>query len=227
MQQRRKFMKNHLPLLKNIPLFEEISEEDLNFLLQCLDSSVKSYPKDSILYLAGSKVTQVGILLSGELQVIREDIAGNRTILTELTPGDLFGETFVCAEIDKSPVTVLATMPSEVMMIRFRHMITTCHSGCSFHTKLIENMMKTLARKNIYLNSKIQILSQRSTREKIMEYLMLQAEREEKTRFSIPYSRNELADFLCVDRSAMSRELSKMQDDGLILVEKNKFQLLV
>lgn len=220
-------MKNHLPLLKSIPLFEEIREEDLNFLLQCLDSSVKSYPKESILYLAGSKVTQVGILLSGELQVIREDIAGNRTILTELTPGDLFGETFVCAEIDKSPVTVLATMPSEVMMIQFRHMITTCHSGCSFHTKLIENMMKTLARKNIYLNSKIQILSQRSTREKIMEYLMLQAERTEKTQFSIPYSRNELADFLCVDRSAMSRELSKMQDDGLILVEKNKFQLLI
>lgn len=219
-------MKNYLPLLRTVPLFEEISEEDLNFLLQCLDSSVKSYPKDSILYLSGSKVTQVGILLSGELQVIREDIAGNRTILTELMPGDLFGETFVCAEIDKSPVTVLATIPSEVMMIQFRHMITTCNSGCSFHTKLIENMMKILARKNLYLNSKIQILSQRSTREKIMEYLMLQAKRTEKTRFSIPYSRNELADFLCVDRSAMSRELSRMQQDGLIQVDKNKFQLL-
>lgn len=219
-------MKNYLPLLRTVPLFEEISEEDLNFLLQCLDSSVKSYPKDSILYLSGSKVTQVGILLSGELQVIREDIAGNRTILTELMPGDLFGETFVCAEIEKSPVTVFATTPCEVMMIQFRHMITTCNSGCSFHTKLIENMMKILARKNLYLNSKIQILSQRSTREKIMEYLMLQAKRTEKTRFSIPYSRNELADFLCVDRSAMSRELSRMQQDGLIQVDKNKFQLL-
>lgn len=220
-------MKQFVPLLKKIDLFHEISEEELTFLLQCLDSTIKSYPKDSILYLSGTKVSQVGILLSGELQVVREDIAGNRTILTVLGPGELFGETFVCAEIDKSPVTVLATMPSEVMMIQFRHMITTCNSGCSFHTKLIENMMKTLARKNIYLNSKIQILSQRSTREKIMEYLMLQAEREEKIKFSIPYSRNELADFLCVDRSAMSRELSKMQDDGLILVEKNKFQLLI
>lgn len=227
MQQIEENMKKYLSLLKKVDLFADIGEDDLSFLLQCLDATVKTYPKDSIIFLSGSKVNQIGILLSGQLQVIREDIAGNRSILTEINPGELFAEAFVCAEVEKSPVTVLATTPCEVLMIQFRYIFQSCHAACEFHSKLIENMMLILASKNMQLTTKIRVLSQRTTREKIMEYLFIQAERAERKQFTIPFSRNELADFLCVDRSAMSRELSRMQDDGLIKYDKNKFELLL
>lgn len=176
--------------------------------------------------MAGDAVAEVGVLLMGKIQIVQEDIFGNRTIIDQLTAGHLFAETFICAGIKKSPVTVLTITECEILLIKFRQIITTCSSACEFHTKLIENMLQILARKNMILNQKNKFLSQRSTREKIRAYFMHMIAQQGKFNFDIPFSRSELADYLCVDRSALSRELGKLQDEGKIKFHKNAFEVL-
>jgi len=218
-------MKKWLDTLAEVPLFESIAIRDLQALLQCLGSRIAEYTKGEYLCLAGEKLTEVGILLSGSLQILRDDAAGNRLIVDDLTASSLFGEAFVCAGVDKIPVTILATEDSTVMYIQLKRILTVCSSSCFFHGTMIANLLKIIAQKNIILNNKILLLSQRSIREKIIAFLLMQVEKNNDTTFEIPFSRNELADFLCVDRSALSRELSKMQNEGLIKYHRNLFSL--
>lgn len=218
-------MKNKLKILENVKLFENVGE-NLEAMLQCLGSEEKNYVKGEIIILTGNPVSSVGILLSGEIQIIQEDYLGNRSILTELKPGHIFGETFACAGVTESPVTVLATEDSTVLFIGVSRIITTCPSSCRFHNQLIENLLKILARKNMLLNGKNQLLSQRTIRDKVLSYLSLQAEKKGNLQFEIPFTRNELADFLCVDRSALSRVLSILKTEGVIDYKKKQFKLL-
>ncbi|MFZ2538525.1 MAG: Crp/Fnr family transcriptional regulator [Oscillospiraceae bacterium] len=219
-------LKKHLDVLKSVSLFDRINGNELESILKCLHSEVKTYKKDRMVFMAGDKISSIGIVLSGQVQVIKEDIMGNRAILTELCSGEIFGETFVCAGILTIPVTVLAVGDCEIMFIDYKQIITTCSSACIFHTDLIENMLKLIASKSMFLNQKIDILSKRSTREKLLSYFLIQMEKSKSKHFTIPFSREELADFLCVDRSALSRELSKMRDEGLLKYNKNVFELL-
>lgn len=212
--------------LKNIPLFHGIEESSLDSLMDCLGAKVKNYSKYEMVLVAGSKVDRVGIVVSGSVQVIKEDIIGNRTIIAGIGQYELFGEVFACALIEKSPITVVATEPCSVLWIQFLRLITTCSSACVFHAKLIENMLKLMAEKNIILNNKIDYLSKRTIREKLTAYIISLAEQQDSLEFEIPFNRNELADFLCVDRSAMSRELGKMRDEGLLDINKNSIKLL-
>ncbi|WP_340147270.1 Crp/Fnr family transcriptional regulator [Ruminiclostridium josui] len=178
-----------------------------------------------MLLLAGDKVSSVGIILSGSAQIVKEDIMGNRNIVSEIGVADMFGEAFACANVSKSPVTVLTTTGCTVMYIKFSRIITTCSSACSFHTMLISNMLSLIAQKNIFLNNKIDILSQRSIREKLMAYFSMQIQKSGKNRFRIPFSRDELADFLCINRSALSRELSKMKQENILDFDRNEFEI--
>ncbi|MBK5244578.1 MAG: Crp/Fnr family transcriptional regulator [Eubacteriaceae bacterium] len=218
-------MKNKLEILRNIKLFEEVGE-NFEAMLQCLGSEEKNYIKGEIIILTGNPVSSVGILLSGEIQIIQEDYMGNRSILTELKPGHIFGETFACAGVTKSPVTVLATADSTVLFIGIQRIITTCPSSCRFHNQLIENLLKIIARKNMLINRKNQLLSLRTIRDKVLSYLSLQAEKKGCPQFEISYTRNELADFLCVDRSALSRVLSTLKTEGIIDYHNKQFKLL-
>ncbi len=218
-------MQKYLNVLKSVSLFNRINDNELEPILKCLSAEIKKHKKDSIIFIAGDKISSVGIVLSGQVQVIKEDIMGNRTILTELSSGEIFGEIFACAGIEKSPVTVIAMADCDVMFIDYKKIVTTCSSACAFHTILIENMLKLIASKSIVLNQKIDILSKRSTREKIMSFLLTQMEKSKDNSFTIPFSREELADYLCVDRSALSRELCKMRDEGLLKFNKNEFKL--
>ncbi len=218
-------MKKYFKVLEKVPLFKGV-EKELDAVLSCLLSSVKAYKKDSIIFLAGEPIHAIGIILSGSAKIIKEGIDGNVNILTELVPGDTFGEAFVCASMPKIFVTVQAQHNCEVLFINYKKMITPCAAACDFHTKLIENMMKIIAMKNIVLNQKIEIMSKRSIREKLLCYFEIQRETGNSNQFTIPFNRMELAEFICVDRSAMSRELSKMRDEGLIEFEKNFFKLL-
>ena len=165
-------------------------------------------------------------MLTGNVHVIQEDFWGNRTILANIEPGELFGEAFSCAGLDKLPVSVLAVQDSEVLMIDYRKIITTCSSSCVFHTALIHNMLRILADKNVMLTQKMELLTKNTTREKLLAYLSLQAQQAGSTKFNIPFNRQGLADYLSVDRSAMSAELSKMQKDGVLVYKKNRFELL-
>ena len=220
-------MKNYSEILIHSPLIKNVSEADLEGMLRCLNAKTKQYDKDSLIFLQGDMISHIGIILSGKVQILKNDFMGNRNIIAELSESDIFGETIVSAQIKKSPVTVEAVTGCEIMFIDYNKIITTCSSACVFHTRLIENMIKVLADKNLMLNKKLEIISKRSIREKLMQFLLLCAEQKGSRKFEIPFSKNALADYLCVDRSAMSRALSKMVDDKIISYDKNKFEILV
>jgi len=210
--------------LKNNPLFQGIAFSDFEKMLTCLSAKTTGYEKDSIILLSGDAVDFVGLILSGSVRIINEDQDGRINILTEIGVSELFGEVFACAGIDHSPVTIQAAESTEVLFINYRKIITSCTTACPFHTKLIENMLRLIAAKNLMLNQKIEVLSKRTTREKLLAFFDKQRGMAKK--FTIPYNREELASYLCVDRSAMSNELCKMRDEGLIRFHRSEFELL-
>lgn len=214
-------------ILKKNELFSGIRREELAQVFTCLDARVKFFPKGAYLVHAGQSLQDMGILLSGRAQITRVDLVGNRMIVAGLEPSELFGESFACLETQELPVSVEAGEDCRALWLNMRRVITVCSSTCQFHTRLIENMLRVLAGKNVALNEKVRLLSLKTTREKLLQYLFGCAERQGATRFEIPYNRSELADFLGVDRSAMSRELSRMQEEGLLEFNRNRFQLLV
>jgi CRP/FNR family transcriptional regulator, dissimilatory nitrate respiration regulator len=213
-------------VLENVSLFNSIQKTEINDILNCLDSSTKSYTKNQIIIREGMEISNLGIVIDGSVQVIREDIMGNRMIVASLSTGEIFGETFACAGIEASPVSVIADEPSIILWISIRRIVTPCSTSCGFHSQLIMNLLKILAKKNLYLNNKMELLSKRSIREKIVSYLVEQANQHKTSVFDIPLNRNEMADYLCIDRSAMSRELSKLKDEGVLDYHKNSFRFL-
>ncbi len=219
-------MQKYFPLLKKVTLFENIQEHELPHMLRCLHARTAQYKKGQLPLVAGDAVPCVGIILCGQAHVMREDMDGNRMIITELHECDLFGETFACIEAQHSPVTVAAVTDMQVMWIDYRRVITACSSACGFHARLIGNMLRLLARKNLKLNNRLEILSKRSVRERLLAYLELQAEHTGKRTFTIPFDRNKLADYLCADRSAVWREMNRLKQENILAFEKNRFTLL-
>lgn len=206
-------------------MFSEIRPEDLPAMLRCLNARRAGYKKQDIILLEGQPVTSVGVVLSGKAQIIKEDFNGGRNILAEIGPGDLFAESYSCVQEGHLPVTVLSVTESEILWVDYRRIVSSCSSACKFHTRLIENMLKILASKNIMLSQKIEHISKRTTREKLLAYLSDQAAVQEARKFDIPFNRQQLADYLCVDRSAMSGELCRLRDEGILAFERNHFWL--
>ncbi|MDR3240196.1 MAG: Crp/Fnr family transcriptional regulator [Clostridiales bacterium] len=213
--------------VKNCPLFAGIAESDLKSLLACLSAKQRRYDKGNFIFSAGQRPGSVGIVLSGRVHLLKEDAWGNQNLFAEIGEGDLFAEAIVCAGVDKFPISAAAVENTETLWLDYKRVITSCTSACVFHTALIANMLRVLARKNILLVDKLEILSKRTTREKLLAYLSEQAKRNGSRAFDIPFNRQRLADYLSAERSALSAELSKMQADGLILFHKNHFQLLM
>jgi CRP-like cAMP-binding protein len=168
----------------------------------------------------------VGILLSGGVQVFRDDFDGNRAIQATIQPGELFGETFACAGVARLPVSVEADQSSRVLLIRLKRIIETCPSACGFHNRVVLNLLKVLAAKNLLLNRKLEIVSRRTTREKLMAYLSFQARAAGSNHFAIPFDRQGLADYLGVDRSALSAEIGKLRREGVLESDRSVFTLL-
>jgi len=219
-------MEKYFNILRRCPLFDNIHDEDLSVMLNCLGAKVIFFDKKYTILPEGYPAKHIGILLSGAAQIIRVDFYGNRSIVSEIEPSEIFGESFACAEIASSPVSIIANEPSEVMLIDSRHILHTCSNNCGFHQQLIFNLMKSLAIKNIKFHQRIEITSKRSTREKLMTYLMLQAKKAQSSSFDIPFDRQELADYLEVERSGLSAEISKLRREGIIRNQKNHFELL-
>ena len=205
-------------------LFAGIGDDELSAMLACLNARDVAASKGELLLRAGEPVEQVGILLEGKLSVTREDADGERSLMALLEPGDHFAEAFCCAGIAESPVTVAAESDSSVLLLDFRRILHTCTSACSFHSKLIENMLFVVANKNIYLQTRMDYLSRKTLRRRIMKYLV-NTSGGSKQIFDIPFNREALADYLCIDRSALSRELARMRDEGLIDYWKNRFKI--
>jgi len=219
-------LKHNIKTLMMSSLFRGVTEQDLEAMLSCLGAVERKYKKNDVILLAGTKVTSVGIVVEGTAQITRDDAEGNRAILSELGRADLFAEAYVAAGAVEVPVTVIATSDCRIIWIPFSKIVGTCSSSCGFHQALIQNMMRVIAMKNIMMNEKMRILSCKTTREKLLTYLSDYSERVGKNKFKIPFSRNELADFLSVNRSAMSRELGRLKEEGYLKYHKNEFELL-
>lgn len=226
MQQKERKLKKYHKTLLSTTLFHGIDENDLEGMLACLNVMVRHYRKNDIILMAGSKATSVGVMVEGTAQITREDAEGNRAILSELVKGDIFAEAYAAAARDDIPITVIATSDCSIVWVPFSKVVVQCSFSCQFHQQLIQNMMKIIAEKSIAMNEKMRILSCKTTKEKLLTYLHDYSEKMGKTKFKIPFSRNELADFLSVDRSAMSRELGKLRDEGYLNFNRNEFELL-
>ena len=225
-QQKEKILKKYLPILKKCPLFADISEDDLVHMLACLGAKVESFDKKYTVFSEGTPAKYIGIVLSGSVQIVQMDYYGNRSILGSAGTSEVFMEAFACAQAESIPVTVIANEPTRIMFIDCSHILYTCANGCEFHKKLIFNLMRNLAVKNIGYHQKIDITSKRTTRDKLMTYLMYCAKRADRNSFDIPYDRQELADYLEVDRSGLSAEISKLRKEGILENSKNHFALL-
>lgn len=219
-------MKKYLEILKDCPLFQDMTEQDFFAILSCLDAKLSTYRKDQTIFAEGDFSHYFGIVLSGTVQIIQIDYYGNKSIVAKLEPSQVFGESFAYAETKTIPVDIIACEPTEVLLIDARKITKSCPNACSFHNQMIFNLLKIIAKKNLMFQQKIEITSKRSTREKLMSYLLLQAKLQNSKQFNIPYDRQELADYLEVDRSGLSTEISKLKKEGVLDCKKNYFSLL-
>ena len=208
------------------PLFLGIRPEDMEGMLGCIGYYVREYKKGEIIAFEAETINHVGVVLKGSVDMIKEDVWGNRTMLLRSYVEDVFGETFACGEDSLSVVTFVAAEDSKVMFLSFCRVMHTCTHACIFHQTLIENMVRIIARKNRELMRKIEVVSKKTLREKILAYLSIQSQTQGANRFEIPLGRVEWAEYLCADRSALTRELAKMKDEGLIDYQRNSFEIL-
>lgn len=219
-------MEEYLEILKSIELFKGITESELQLLLSCFSANLLHFNKNQIVFMSGQNINHFGVVLSGKAQIYQEDIYGNKSILSNIGVGDLFGESFAYSETKIFPVSMMTTTESDLLFIDSNKLASPCTNACSFHSKLIQNMLRIIATKNISLTQKIEFTSKRTTREKLMAYLSSESQKSRSRSFSISFNRQQLADYLFVDRSAMSAELSKLRDDGILKFNKSQFELL-
>ncbi|MEE1003477.1 MAG: Crp/Fnr family transcriptional regulator [Acutalibacteraceae bacterium] len=219
-------MKEYFGILKKCPLFFGIDESNLCNLLDCLNAKVLSFMKNQVIIEEGTPAKYFGIVLSGSVSITKLDYFGNKSIISVIEPSDLFGESFACAETKAVSVSVVAQNDSEIMLIDCKRIIHSCSNSCEFHSRIIYNLLKILAEKNLMFNQKIEITSKRTTREKLMTFLSFQAAKNSSNSFYIPFDRQSLADYLEVDRSGLSCEIGKLRKEGIIESKRNYFKIL-
>ena len=206
--------------------FKNISKADLPSLLGCLSAKVRLYQKGSYIFFAGDKSHFLGIVQAGVAAVIKENEDGTRNIISKLGIAEMFGEAYMLKGEKSTPVSVIALEECEVLLLDYNKITTVCPATCAFHIQVIKNMTELLVEKVVMLSNKLNIVSKKTIREKLMAFLKMQRDYTKSDKFVINYSREQLADFLYIDRSAMSRELGKMRNDGLIRFNKNEFEIL-
>ena len=219
-------MKRYIPILKNTQLFSGASDEDIEAMLGCLQARLCTYKKGEYVLREGERIERLMMLVKGELHIQRDDYWGNRSIISRVGVGEMFGEAYAAPESGPLMNDVLAVEDSAVIFLDIGKLLTVCPNGCKFHAMAVKNLFFAISEKNRKLVRKLGYMSRRTTREKLIAYLSEEAKRQNSGAFSIPFNRQQLADFLSVDRSAMSNELCKLRDEGLIEFEKNRFRLL-
>lgn len=210
--------------IANCELFRGLQPEEIAAVLPCLSARQAAFRKGQFLLREGDEVHAPGVLLTGEAEILQEDFWGNRNLLAALAPGEIFGEVFACAGA-LSPVSAVCRTDGSVLYLNVAALLSPCEKGCAQHKRITQNLIRVLAQKNLMLNEKTWFLSQRTTREKLLCYLSAQARKAGSASFRIPFDRQQLADFLSVNRSAMTVELGKMQQEGLLRTERGAFTL--
>lgn len=219
-------MKKYIPVLRKTKLFAGVGDDEINSMLSCLGARLCTYKKGEYVFRQGEHISDISVLVEGNLHIQKDDYWGNRSILGQIAVGEMFGEAYVSPENSTLLNDVVATLDSAVIFFYVKRIITTCPSACRFHSIVVQNMFFAISEKNRKLVQKLGHMSKRTTREKLISYLSEEAKKQNSANFTIPFNRQQLADFLSVDRSAMSNELCKMRDEGLIEFEKNCFKLL-
>ena len=219
-------MNKYLKLLDRGALFAGIEENEIEAMLKCLSAVERTYKKEEYIYRAGDIITTVAVVLEGVVYIRKEDFWGNRNILAEIGEGQMFGETYACigGRLEADAVT---GRDSVILLTDVKKILTVCPNSCGFHNRLIQNLIVILAQRNKQLTGKLEHMSQRTTRGKLLSYLSEQSRRAGSPYFDIPFDRQQLADYLAVDRSAMSAELGRMRDEGIIEYNKNSFRILL
>lgn len=218
-------MEEFLHVLKKSPLFYGVSDDELYTLLKCCGAEQTRYEEGEYIYRMGESLDSIMVLLSGSAMVMQENFWGKREELYRVKEGEIFGESYSCSRTAVLPVNVVAEQFCEVVFLTYQRMITFCSLACDFHTRLIQNMLRVLSEQNVKLENKLEHMSRKTTRDKLLSYLSQQAVVNGGRDFVIPHSRQELAGYLGVDRSAMSNELSKMKAEGLLEFQRNHFVL--
>lgn len=219
-------MKEYLAVLKNTPMFAGVEEAGIVAMLDCLHARLCRYPKGAYVFRQGDRMEEIPILVQGCLHIQRDDYWGSRSILGRLGPGEMFGEAYAAPDSEPLRNDVAAVEDSAVVFFDVRRVLGGCAAACPYHTQVVQNLFFALCGKNRTLVQKLGYLSQRTTRDKLMSYLSGEARRQNSADFTIPFNRQQLADYLSVDRSAMSSELCKLRDEGLLTFRKNHFTLL-
>ena len=220
-------MKDFLPIIRSSTLFSGISAEELTAMLSCLDTKTESFLKDAFLLRAGDTAESIGLVLSGNVLIVQEDIWGNRNILSKAGPGQTFAAAYACAPGSVLNVSALAETPVTAMFLNVKRVLNVCPSACAHHSRIIRNLLGELAEKNLRFGEKLTHMGQRTTRAKLMSYFSAEAQRLGTYEFDIPFSRQQLADYLAVERSGLSLELGKMRSEGLLDFHKSHFILKV
>lgn len=219
-------MKEYIAILRKTILFSGVGEEEIEAMLDCLGAKLARFCKGEFVFREGEYLSQIAVLLDGELHIQRDDFWGNRSIVNRIAAGEMFGEAYISPNSGALLNDVVAVQDSALMFFDVQRILTACQSACKFHTITIKNLFFDISEKNRRLVAKLGHISKRTTREKLLSYLSDEAKRHNSAVFEIPFNRQQLADFLFVDRSAMSNELCKMRDEGLIQFEKNRFRLI-
>ena len=219
-------MQNDLSLIHGSVLFAGTTVQETEKMLTCLSAKQAVYQKNEYILRAGDKNSCVMLLLEGGVCIVQEDFWGNRNIISKITPGEIFAEAFACVPGARLGVSVTAEMKSAVLFLDVRRILTACGASCPFHSRAVQNLASCLAQKNLRLTEKLTHITQRTTREKLLSFLSAESIRQGASGFDIPYNRQQLADYLSVDRSAMSWELCRLRDEGVLRFHKNHFELL-
>ena len=219
-------MKRYEELYDRIPLFEGIEKENLKRMLKCLEIHIMEFGRGEMIFHEGDPAVYIGVVLTGSVQIVRDDYYGNRSIIATIPALQLFAEAFPCAKISALPIGVCADTDTTVMLIDCKKILQPCCNVCEFHHTLIYNLLQNVSRKNLLLNQKIEITSKKTTKDKLMTFLLVQAKQKGSNAFTIDYDRQTLADYLGGERSAMSAEIGKLQEEGYIEVNRRFFRIL-
>lgn len=218
-------MKKYLEILKKTALFSGVGEEDILSMLSCFQATAKDYKKGEYIFSQGEKIENLAIVAKGCVHIQKDDYWGNRTIINVVSEGEMFGESYASQNSGPFLNNAVAAEDSTVLFFNIKKLLGVCSAACRFHSVTVQNLFFAVSEKNRLLAQKLTVISQRSTREKLISYLSQQAKQQNSGQFFIPFNRQQLADYLSVDRSAMSNELCKMRDEGLLSFKKNYFEL--
>lgn len=219
-------MHKYLPVLRTCPFFTGLNDDEILSILHYVNASGISGLRGSYIFRTGDSTEVMGLVLSGSTLIIQEDLWGHRNILSRCSAGDFFGEPYAADPGAVLNISIVAEEDYEILFLNAKRLLLSCPIACDHHNKLIRNLVSVLANRILILNDKITHVSKRTTREKLLSYLSLESARRSSLSFDISFDRQQLADFLCVERAAMSAELSKLQKEGLLKTNKNHFELL-